>query len=62
MSNLQQFLNDEHGQSMVEYGVLVGSVSAATYIGVDSLSLNTGSLFTWVADQLPQHPQAQQDE
>lgn len=55
IESLNAFLQDEQGQSMVEYGVLIGSVASATYVGVEELSDSTRGLFHWAAQQLPKH-------
>ncbi|NOT14593.1 MAG: Flp family type IVb pilin, partial [Methylotenera sp.] len=37
LSNVKQFLQDEEGQSMVEYGVVLGAVAAVAYIAAVQL-------------------------
>jgi Flp pilus assembly pilin Flp len=51
--SLQQFINDESGQSMVEYGVVLGSVAAVSYIAVVQLGDKTADLYAWMANHLP---------
>ena len=54
---LREFLQNEQGQSMVEYGVLIGSVAATTFIALNSVTGNSSHLYDWVVDQLPNHQQ-----
>lgn len=51
--SLQQFINDESGQSMVEYGVVLGSVAAVSYIALVQLGDKTADLYAWMANHLP---------
>lgn len=51
--SLQQFINDESGQSMVEYSVVLGSVAAVSYIAVVQLGDKTADLYAWMANHLP---------
>lgn len=51
--SLQQFMNDESGQSMVEYGVTLGAVAAVSYIAVIQLGDKTADLYAWMANHLP---------
>lgn len=60
MCLLRQFLENEQGQSMMEYGVLIGSVAATTFIALDSVTGNSGHLYDWVNDQLPNRQQLEQ--
>lgn len=50
---LQQFMKDESGQSMVEYGVVLGSVAAVSYIAAVQLGDKTADLYAWMANHLP---------
>ena len=53
MLNLKNFLQDEEGQSMVEYGVVLGAVAAVSYIAVVQLGDKTADLYAWMANHLP---------
>jgi pilus assembly protein Flp/PilA len=53
MLNLKSFLQDEEGQSMVEYGVVLGTVAAVTYIAVNQLGERTADIYAWMANHLP---------
>lgn len=53
MLNVKNFLQDEEGQSMVEYGVVLGSVAAVSYIAVNQLGDRTADLYAWMANHLP---------
>lgn len=53
MLNLKNFLQDEEGQSMVEYGVVLGAVAAVSYIAVAQLGDKTADLYAWMANHLP---------
>lgn len=53
MLNLKNFLQDEEGQSMVEYGVVLGAVAAVSYIAVVQLGDKTADLYSWMANHLP---------
>lgn len=50
---IQSFLNNEDGQSMVEYGVVLGAVAAVSYIAVSQLGDKTGDLYAWMVNHLP---------
>lgn len=53
MLNLKNFLQDEEGQSMVEYGVVLGAVAAVSYVAVAQLGDKTADLYAWMANHLP---------
>ena len=53
MLNIQEFFNDESGQSMVEYGVTLGAIAAVSYIAVVQLGDKTADLYAWMANHLP---------
>ncbi len=53
MLNVKNFLQDEEGQSMVEYGVVLGAVAAVSYIAVSELGDKVGDLYGWMANHLP---------
>ncbi len=53
IENVKSFLQDEEGQSMVEYGVVLGSVAAVSYIAVVQLGDKTADLYAWMANHLP---------
>jgi Flp pilus assembly pilin Flp len=53
MLNVKSFLQDEEGQSMVEYGVTLGAVAAVSYIAVVQLGDRTADLYAWMANHLP---------
>ncbi len=53
MLNIKNFLQDEEGQSMVEYGVVLGAVAAVSYIAVAELGDKTADLYAWMANHLP---------
>lgn len=53
MSNIKNFLKDEEGQSMVEYGVTLGAIAAVAYMAVVVLGDKTADLFAWMANHLP---------
>lgn len=51
--SIKQFLQDEEGQSMVEYGVTLGAVAAVSYVAVVQLGDKTADLYAWMANHLP---------
>jgi len=53
MLNVKSFLQDEEGQSMVEYGVVLGAVAAVSYVAVAQLGDKTADLYAWMANHLP---------
>jgi pilus assembly protein Flp/PilA len=53
IDNVKNFLQDEEGQSMVEYGVTLGAVAAVSYIAVVGLGDKTADLYAWMANHLP---------
>ena len=53
IENVKSFLQDEEGQSMVEYGVTLGAVAAVSYIAVVQLGDKTADLYAWMANHLP---------
>ena len=53
IENVKSFLQDEEGQSMVEYGVTLGAVAAVSYIAVVQLGDKTADLYSWMANHLP---------
>ena len=53
IDNVKNFLQDEEGQSMVEYGVTLGAIAAVSYIAVVQLGDKTGDLYAWMANHLP---------
>lgn len=50
---LNDFMKDESGQSMVEYGVTLGAVAAVSYIAVIQLGDKTADLYAWMTNHLP---------
>ena len=53
IENVKSFLQDEEGQSMVEYGVTLGAIAAVSYIAVVQLGDKTADLYSWMANHLP---------
>lgn len=53
MNQVMLFLKNEDGQSMVEYGVVLGAVAAVSYIAVVVLGNKTFNLYAWMANHLP---------
>jgi pilus assembly protein Flp/PilA len=53
MSDIKKFLQDEEGQSMVEYGVTLGAVAAVAYIAVVVLGDRIADIYAWMANHLP---------
>jgi len=53
LKSVKQFLKDESGQSMVEYGITLGGVAAVSYLAVVVLGDKTGDLYAWMANHLP---------
>ncbi len=53
IESVKSFLQDEEGQSMVEYGVTLGAVAAVSYIAVVQLGDKTADLYSWMANHLP---------
>ena len=51
--NLLQFLKDEEGQSMVEYGITLGGVAAVSYIAIVMMGDRVADLYAWMANHLP---------
>lgn len=50
---IETFLQDESGQSIVEYGVTLGALAAVSYIAVVQLGDKTADLYAWMANHLP---------
>ncbi len=53
MCALMNFMHDEEGQSMIEYGVTLGAVAAVSYIAVSQLGDKNADLYAWMANHLP---------
>lgn len=53
MSDIKKFLQDEEGQSMVEYGVTLGAVAAVAYMAVVVLGDKVSDIYAWMANHLP---------
>lgn len=53
IKSVKQFLKDESGQSMVEYGITLGGVAAVSYLAIVVLGDKTGDLYAWMANHLP---------
>lgn len=53
MSDIKKFLQDEEGQSMVEYGVTLGAVAAVAYMAVVVLGDRVADIYAWMANHLP---------
>lgn len=53
MSAVKNFLKDEEGQSMVEYGITLGGVAAVSYLAIVVLGDKTADLYAWMANHLP---------
>lgn len=53
IENVKNFLQDEEGQSLVEYGVTLGALAAVSYIAVVQLGDKTADLYAWMANHLP---------
>jgi len=53
MLKVSEFIKDEQGQSMVEYGVVLGAVAAVSYVAVSQLGDKTADLYAWMANHLP---------
>lgn len=53
INQIKTFMQDEEGQSMVEYGVTLGAVAAVSYIAVVQLGDKTADLYAWMANHLP---------
>ena len=53
LKSVKQFLKDESGQSMVEYGITLGGVAAVSYLAIVVLGDKTGDLYAWMANHLP---------
>ncbi len=51
--SIKNFLQDEEGQSMVEYGVTLGAVAAVSYIAVVQLGDKTADLYSWMSNHMP---------
>lgn len=51
--SIKDFLQDDSGQSMVEYGVTLGAIAAVSYIAVVQLGDKTADLYAWMANHLP---------
>lgn len=51
--SIQTFLKEEEGQSMVEYGIVLGGVAAVSYIAVVMLGDRIADLYAWMANHLP---------
>jgi pilus assembly protein Flp/PilA len=49
IAKIKNFLKDEEGASMVEYGLLVALIAVAAILGVTLLGTNLNTRFTGVA-------------
>ncbi|MCF0109856.1 MAG: Flp family type IVb pilin [Erysipelotrichaceae bacterium] len=50
---LKNFYNDESGQGMVEYGLLVALIALVAVVGVTKVGPAISEMFENVASQLP---------
>jgi pilus assembly protein Flp/PilA len=49
---LKRFLNDENGQGMVEYGLIIALVAVAVIAAIVALSGNIGNIFNKAGEKL----------
>ena len=53
MTYLKNFINDEEGQDLVEYALLLGFVAVACVITLTTLGGKISTYFTTVTSKLP---------
>jgi pilus assembly protein Flp/PilA len=53
MTFLKNFINDEEGQDLVEYALLLGFIAIAAVLAVTNLGTKISSYFTKVGTSLP---------
>jgi pilus assembly protein Flp/PilA len=56
MQFIQQFVREDDGQGMVEYGIILGLVSVATILVLTTTGTDIGLVFTEVNTQLSTVP------
>lgn len=52
MENMVNFLKDENGQGMVEYGLIIGLIAIVVVAGLVILGPKIRDLFTNIADNM----------
>ena len=52
MGYLREFLNDESGQDVVEYGLLIATIAIVVLIGVGIFGSNINAWFTTLAGRI----------
>ncbi|HAN20187.1 MAG: pilus assembly protein [Clostridiales bacterium GWF2_36_10] len=52
MKNIKNFLKDENGQGMVEYGLIIGLIAIVVVAGLVILGPKIKDMFTNIADEL----------
>ncbi len=49
---MKQFLNNESGQGMVEYGLIIALVAVVVIVGLTALGGKANTLFSGLSDKL----------
>ncbi len=49
---MKNFWNNEEGQGMVEYGLIIALVAVVVIVGITLIGKNANSLFTGISDKL----------
>jgi pilus assembly protein Flp/PilA len=52
LAALSQFLQDDHGQDLIEYALLAGLIGLAAVVSIRALSGKVGNAFSNVGSQL----------
>jgi pilus assembly protein Flp/PilA len=56
MNSVQQFLRDEEGQDVVEYGLLIATIAIVVLIGVNFFGSAIRDWFTTLASRITTNP------
>jgi pilus assembly protein Flp/PilA len=51
-SDIRQFLGDEHGQDVVEYGLLIATIAIVVLVGVGIFGTNINTWFANLAGRI----------
>jgi pilus assembly protein Flp/PilA len=52
MNSVQQFLRDEEGQDVVEYGLLIATIAIVVLIGITFFGTNISAWFSTLAGRI----------
>lgn len=55
MSYVQQFIREDDGQDVVEYGLLVATIGLVVLVGVSAFGTNIQAWFSTLSDKVTTH-------